>query len=370
MRRWLVAALLCGLAVGVLAIPPGMLTTGGFRYLFRDQFTTDDAAPITSPRTCEPGPGTWTVVDTENKISTASGALTFAGGKAAAVYGNPAMYSTATIARASGMALIGTLDALGASEVAEFGWDSNQTTGIQEGVRSVSTSSINVQSAAFKAANLAISYPATIYVIQRAPAGSWIAWSTATEAAKLRWVNSTDTTADMYVAINSNNAAYTADNVRVVRLPAFASDALVYTAYTASPANPATSTMTADAVVEVTWTAGAGETFELSVRRTDDNNRWIHRCDQAGSTMKIMEVAGGIETERASSSQTWTAGTAYRIVVIADGQVLRQWAGSTLRNTYSSAATNETATGVKVAGHAAAAELYSWPRLLNIPGGV
>ena len=37
---------------------------GGVEFLLRDEFTTPDAAPITSPRTCEPGPGTLTFVDT------------------------------------------------------------------------------------------------------------------------------------------------------------------------------------------------------------------------------------------------------------------------------------------------------------------
>lgn len=44
-------------------------------YLFRDEFTTDEAAPLTSPRTAEPGPGTWAVTDTGNVLSVAGDAL-------------------------------------------------------------------------------------------------------------------------------------------------------------------------------------------------------------------------------------------------------------------------------------------------------
>jgi hypothetical protein len=44
-------------------------------YLFRDEFTTDDAAPITAPRTAEPGPGEWAVTDTGSKVSIASSRL-------------------------------------------------------------------------------------------------------------------------------------------------------------------------------------------------------------------------------------------------------------------------------------------------------
>jgi hypothetical protein len=38
-------------------------------YLLYDSFTTTDAAPMTSPRTAEPGPGTGTIVDTGNRMS-------------------------------------------------------------------------------------------------------------------------------------------------------------------------------------------------------------------------------------------------------------------------------------------------------------
>ena len=48
-------------------------------YLFRDDFVTDEAAPLDSPRTCEPGPGTWTITDTQNYMSISGGALTISG---------------------------------------------------------------------------------------------------------------------------------------------------------------------------------------------------------------------------------------------------------------------------------------------------
>lgn len=39
-----------------------------YTYIFRDQFLTDDANPLTTPRTAEPGPGTWTVTDVEGVL--------------------------------------------------------------------------------------------------------------------------------------------------------------------------------------------------------------------------------------------------------------------------------------------------------------
>ena len=52
----------------------------------------DDAAPITSPRTCEPGPGLLLVVDTENKLSISNLALACTGGKASPAYGDPGVW--------------------------------------------------------------------------------------------------------------------------------------------------------------------------------------------------------------------------------------------------------------------------------------
>lgn len=62
----------------------------GITYLLRDEFTTTEAAPMTSPRTAEPGPGTWTIVDATNKVSIASGKLMFtlANTDAPRVYGS------------------------------------------------------------------------------------------------------------------------------------------------------------------------------------------------------------------------------------------------------------------------------------------
>ena len=44
--------------LGVARVSAGIVIT----YLLRDEFTTDEAAPITVPRTSEPGPGEMTAM--------------------------------------------------------------------------------------------------------------------------------------------------------------------------------------------------------------------------------------------------------------------------------------------------------------------
>ena len=67
--------------------------------LLYDKFSTPDAAPITSPRTCEPGPGTLTFVQPSNQLSIANGKLV-----SAAVAEYAGLASTGTLSVASGVA--------------------------------------------------------------------------------------------------------------------------------------------------------------------------------------------------------------------------------------------------------------------------
>lgn len=363
MRRWtIVALLLCAVAGAVWAIPPAFFR-GGFRYLFLDRFLTDASAPLSSPRTCEPGPGTWAITDTENKISISSGLLTFAGGKASPGYGDPMVRSVSSVGSAGGTALLATVVSNTGTACIGFGAGT-----ANPGFRfSISTlvsadvgTSINSETVALPQDFAVILRPALAggWMCRRSPGGTW----------NLQWVSVAGPNTN--AVVSSYNSAVSVDNVRVVVLPAWATESNIYTSFVASPANPQAATMTADGLVYVTWTPAAGETLELDIRRTDSDNRWIHRCDQAGSTMKIIERAAGIETERASSAQTWTVSTAYRIGIVAVGQSIKQIVGNVAKNTYTSASFNQSATGVRLSGHSTATNLYAWPRYVTIPGGV
>lgn len=80
----------------------GVLSQLGYAYLLRDEFTTTEAAPLTSPRTMEPGPGTLTIVDTESIISIDHGALRI---KDATTGGWQRHGIVASLTRAAGLAI-------------------------------------------------------------------------------------------------------------------------------------------------------------------------------------------------------------------------------------------------------------------------
>lgn len=345
---------------------------GGSPYFLRDFFTTDQAAPITTPRTCEPGPGSLTAADPANRMSISSSKLTFASGGSAWDTG---VVDTVGRTRAAGLAIIVSIVQTSGSAFA-ITWQRSQTftapivAGVADLVVRGNSGNIwpyingSVVATAAEIGQLSngaqlalVLRSAGAFVLQN-QSGTW----------KLLWVDNAQNTATLYPMLINFNAAVTADDLYVLNVGGlWTSDYGIATSRTASAGADATATMTADAIVEATWTAVTGETYELSVRRTDDNNRWVIRGSQGGSTIKIIEVNGGSETERATAAQTWTNGTQYRIQVVASGNLLLAYVGNAVfKVQYLSAAFNNTATGIKTSH--AVTDLVAWPR--NVPAPI
>ena len=77
-------------------------------YLLRDDFTSTESAPLGTPRTAEPGPGSWTVVETDGQLSIASGAVTFPA-QSSPAWGGQGIVSGA-ISRAAGVVLVAAVN--------------------------------------------------------------------------------------------------------------------------------------------------------------------------------------------------------------------------------------------------------------------
>jgi len=325
-------------------------------YLLRDEFTTPQAAPISSPRTCEPGPGTITI----------SSGVSISGGQAAVPAANG--LTTPLTAYQPGIVFKHQSRVLGMSnEDYAFGW--------------------------LKAASFATRPPSNTYgffvtsnyAISIAFGGSGLgATGYATGGNNVTWCH---VLADPYyflvadsklIYVLRNPFAFTsAYGIECTRINGRSVERVLVTVL-GSPWNTShgvatdflltalagdTITAAADAFIQAIWTAVAGETWELMIRRTDDDNCWIIRCSQAGSTIKLIQKEGGVETERASAAQTWANGSTYRLVVIADTQAIFNFVGEERKNTYASASFNQTATGVKTSH--AVNNLIAWPRVLS-----
>lgn len=340
--------------------------------LLSDQFTTNASAPLTSPRTCEPGPSTITIVDTENKLSIASSALSCSGGKTSPAHGDPGMYG-ASQARAAGRAFLASI--LTNSNNTQIGWH-NAGSGRVTFEAFYFGGSLIHQPSDQSVGSYSAATTYTVAFIQRA-AGCFLLISGGAFATfpsmTMIWIDAALTTTPLFPAWSNFNSAVTMDDWRVQDLAApWTTKFGAATSSNATPTTGATGTQEVDAFVEFTWTAATGETLELDVRRTDASNRWCTRCAQGGSTIKLIEINVGVETERASAAMTWTNGTVYRVVVRCIGNTITNYAyansgnQAAQKNNYASASFNNTATGTAVAGFATGADFAAWPRTITV----
>ncbi len=348
-----------------------------YDYLLRDfvpGITPDEAAPLASPRTCVPGPGTLTVVQTAGTHSVSGGEWVFSanniGFSALGWFSDDMGWSTGkallfrallTRTASDSGAIVGVMwkTALdfnpNFTNLVAFRFDGLAGIGVQAG-QSGSVANVSVPTLT----------QGVDFCVVAGEHPKFLAGST------LLWVGTT-----AFIAFHAFATVANADGkvsgLRVLDLSLydsrFASDYGLATSRVAAADAGTVTTMSSDALVEATWTPAASDVYELSVRRTDDDNRWIVRCDQAAGTIKLVERNGGVETERSSAAQTWTVGTAYRVVAICDGTTIKTWVNSGLaKNTYSSATFNQTATGVKTSH--AVTNLIVWPRYVTLPSGI
>lgn len=344
-----------------------VILSGGKKiiYLMRDEYITDRAGGAVNATAAEPGPGTRSVIDAGNRMSIAAGRLVVAAGGAE---GNPGIVYGA-LSRVAGRAVIARSANVGGTFGAYFGYTTDALSLIMAAV----PHGIYFRQAALRVlingghtgvGDLDAFAAGTDYrvaIVLRAVGAFHLAelsagvWS-------LIWVDGTLNAATVYPVYSQFAGECSTTYLRVTDLTSWGA---IATNETAIAAIGATTTSEANAIIEATWTAVAGETYELSVRRTDDDNRWIIRGDQVGSTIKLIQREAGAETERASAAQTWTNGTAYRIVVTQNGNTIKTYVANTAKNSYALAAFNNGATGAKTSH--AVANLIAWPR--TIPAG-
>lgn len=161
----------------------------------------------------------------------------------------------------------------------------------------------------------------------------------------------------------------TLDNWQVRDLGSAYADWMQVTDYKANPTSGDTLTTPADQFLEFTWTPVALETLTLLFRRADDDNCLKLVCDQVGGTIKLYERVAASDAEiAAGKTQTWTAGTAYRIVMITDGTTIKTFVGNVAKHATTSSV-QLTATTAKVSGFtdAKGIDFAAWPRSLPVP---
>lgn len=346
---------------------------GGVVFLLRDDFTTADAAPLTSPRTCEPGPGTLTSVQNDGDFGIVSGILEYSAQATPAVE-DLKLADNGGYARLAGRFVVYRISKDNTTTpYPRVGWNFSPTTTSQAtkyyGVGFDDAARLFALSAAI-APQVGSYIGATYYlmgaVLRATGSFSVIKGGAFTEWTVL-WVNASGSEATLYPAMSVYNGAGDLDYIRASDLTApWTTDNGIAT-QVLSGARSAGDTWTheADHLTYTTITTlPTALQIEFRFRIQDTSNYWQITIDSAGK-MDLDEVVAGVATERGTST-TVTAGES--IGWIAAGTTISVFDSTARRINYTSASNFATATSGKLETEGtggAVTGIEVWPRTLS-----
>lgn len=325
-------------------------------WLLNDEFTTNEAAPIGSPRTSEPGPGTLTFVQTDGQYSIASNALTFPI-QGTPVRGDQGWYSGA-IARSPGVAMYSLMNLTTATSAQGMLLGFADATDLLIASMQATldlTSALVWRFATDGNEHTWNSFLFTLntnyeYVIVLRNLGAHFFHKSGAD-----WVldfPAIDGNSSTLYATHSNyEAAGTLDDVRAADLVAnghtvMDSGDLDQTDSSAAPAAGTTFTHTANGVLKFTITTlPSADNVDVFFRVQDATNYWRVRINAAGD-FNLDEVVAGSPTNRGTAAAALAGGEI--ITIVFDGETITGWYDETQAWTYASAANFKTDTSGEV----------------------
>lgn len=351
-------------------------------FLLRDDFTADDAAPLTSPRTCEPGPGTLTAVQTDGTLAVSGGKLAFTA-QGTPAWGDQGIYDATGYNRISGRALFSQVNLPLDLLLSWIEWraaaslgnpaDANGQHAIlfadttRRLIWTIGTTSITLQTA------WTLSQMYTGGILLRT-SGAFYVMKGGTEFPTwiVVWIDNIAAGSPLYAAMNGYSANGTLDNFRVIDLPAPFDDdyGLATQRVAGSVSAEQMFTHEADCIIEWTdTTIPSASNLDLRFRRQDATNYWQITIDSTGALV-LNEVVAGTPTSRGSSAGAVSNGN--RVVVIASGTTIKVYSANVLKITYASASNFTTATAgelVALGTSGVVSDLIAWPRTLGAAAG-
>lgn len=360
-----------GIGIGIAGVQ--MRGGGGFvpTFLLRDDFTTAANAPLTSPRTAEPGPGTLTLVQTDGQFSTSSGKLNFPA-QASPAWGDLSLVGGSQ-ARAIGRSLLGVISITNTSTYCWLGFNDDATPSDTpfNSLRFQTGGALHVYSGSGNVDIVCGTWAAdtsyTVVIVLRTAGvfhfikgGAFTNWT-------LLYVGNAGTDTPRYPAFESYSAAGTLDSFRVLDLPTpYDTDyGLATQRLSGARAEGDTFAHEANCVIEYTVTAlpgASGQRFYF--RMQDIDNAWLVFIS-GGNAFQLYELVAGGFTLRGSSG---IAVAGDRVVIVADGTTIKGYLANVLHWTYSSASNFATATAGKlvvIGTTGAVSDIISWPRTLT-----
>lgn len=347
-------------------------------FLLRDDFTTDDAAPLTSPRTAEPGPGTLTAVQTDGQLSVSGGKLAFPA-QTTPAFGDQGFYDATARSRLAGRALLYGINGstVTLAERAYIGWGVSAAVHSVDGGHSVgfnpnATGGLNVSLSSTVVLLVGTFVASTDYqvaVIQRGSGAIYLIKGGLFTSWTLLWVENAGSTTPLYATFSNHSFAGALDFFHALDLPApFDTDYGLATQRIAGSVSASQAFVhEADCLIEYGWTGATdfngSKHVTVSFRSQDASNLWKVRL-QGNNVVALFERVAGVDTSRGSASSIPNG----RVVIVASGITIRVYVANVLRITYASASnfadrTNGSVIAVDADG--TCSNLTTWPRTLT-----
>lgn len=318
---------------------------GTFAYAWRDDFATDDAAPIADPLPMSPGPGEWDVIDTGNNLDVSGGWLVPSGLNSQL---DPQLTRSGVITRAAGF-----------TNMVRFTYKSTR---YHWGFISVSPMTAYSQAHA-SFGDLGIADVARDSNISPSLSAAFTVDQTYTMAIVLRdtgfyllhkhtdwkllWVCKNLTTASLYAHISSRAVTFDSpfdfNYGGQLDAPWDDEDCLI-TDEAASIGLNDTWTHEADFWKEFTITTLPTTSINLQFRIQDANNNWWLEITSAGNIVLYEEVSGS-PVARGSAAGALLGGE--RLVIVTDDETITVYYDSSEAFSYSSAVNFKTKTDGK-----------------------
>jgi lysophospholipase L1-like esterase len=306
---------------------------GHVAYLLRDEFTTAAEAPVTSPRTGEPGPGTFTLVQTDGQFSIANGKIVFPA-QTTPTFGDLSAWGAAQT-RAVGLGCAWQIN-VSTRGFVQAGWDSNTAGAINDAVYPQNTGAISINQNAATVALLGGNNPYaadTDYVLATVlrSTGAWYYMRGGAYGSWCRlWTSNVGNGATVYPALGNYAAVGSSDYGRAFQLLApFDSDTGPATAaISGTVSEAATFTHAVDSLLYLdAVTLPSAGSIRVAFRRDDDDNCWVLDINSAGNLSLILRTGGVDAAPLITSAGAVTNGV--RVGIGWDGPNLRAWVTAT-----------------------------------------
>lgn len=357
-------------ALATLAGKVVLLDQRSWPYLLLARFTADKAAPLDSPLGVDVG--TLTCTQADGQFSVSGGRLQIPG-QATPVSGDLGAVSPAYI-RKPGRAFLCTFKRNGAASDLQMGWHNAGVPAAQNtrhAVFSVSGSQVDVRGASSIGALATLpDLTDTKLAIVLRPTGMGAWWIM---DGVLIWPGANGSVSPLSAGFHSMSQVGEIDNLRVVDLPYPWNDpyGIAQVRLVNPPADTTPYAHASDFLLEFSFTYTAGQTAGMAFRtHTPGETSNVWRCyASSGGALVLDQVVATVPTNRISVGSTFSDTVAYRVVVIAEGNVYKVYVNDVLKGTYTDAGnfqTTETVGYVAFAGSPITEAIF-WPRRVSLP---